>query len=559
MLAVSNTLPCPVDTPLSAVSRFPSPVGRPPSTVSRQPSAVSRLPVLVLFLILVVWFSGCMREQTQAFRTYHEKEGALADLWIQGGTVWNGLDTISRKADVLVRGDEIRYIGWVAPGKVRAKTVIDARGKVVCPGFIDTHAHGDPLETPEFANFLAQGVTTIFLGQDGASPEEDLGVWIEKASAAEPGVNIGMFAGHGTLRALSGIGYKPDPTETEILQMAGLLQKAMDQGAFGLSTGLEYTPGLYAPERELVELAKVVGKNKGLITSHMRNEDDEALDNSLRELLRQGRFCNVQASHLKAVYGKGAPRALEVLTLLDSARQANKPFSVTADVYPYTASYTGIGIVFPTWAKPPNEYASVVTQRREELLAYLKTKVQARNGPEATLFGTKPYAGQTLAQLAATQGKPFEEVLLDIGPGGASAAYFVMDEALQKRLLQDPFVMVCSDGSPTMRHPRGYGSFVKVIETYSLKQEAFSLGEAIRKMTGLPAQTMGLSNRGMLAPGKKADILVFDPSALRENTRYDDPFQLATGMDWVILNGNPAIAQGKIQNGRWGKMLRKAN
>ncbi len=538
---------------------LPSAVPRQPSAVRRPPSAVSRFLAIALLFVLTGWFSGCMREQARGFRAYYEENGALTDLWIRGGTVWNGQDTLSRKADVLVRGEEISYIGWVDPSKIRAKKVIDAQGKAVCPGFIDTHAHGDPLETPEFANFLAQGVTTIFLGQDGASPEEDLGVWMEKASVSKPGVNVGMFAGHGTLRALSGIGYKPDPTEAEIVQMAGLLQKAMDQGAFGLSTGLEYIPGLYAPEYELVELAKVVGKGKGLITSHMRNEDNDAVENSLRELLRQGRFCNVQASHLKAVYGKGERRALEILTLLDSARQANKPFSVTADVYPYTASYTGIGIVFPTWAKPPNEYALVVAQRREELLGFLKAKVLSRNGPEATLFGTRPYAGQTLAQVAEAQGKPFEEVLLDIGPGGASAAYFVMDEALQKRLLQDPFVMVCSDGSPSMRHPRGYGSFVKIIETYALQQKSFSLGEAIRKMTGLPAQTMGLPNRGILAPGKKADILVFDPAALRENTRYDDPFQLATGMDWVILNGNPAIVQGKIQNGRWGKVLRKAN
>jgi len=506
------------------------------------------------FCWFIFFLAGCT--SPPPFQELLQTQGRHYDLLIRNGRVLDGQDSIARRADVLIRNDSILFIGEVDTSAIAVEQVIDAAGKYVTPGFIDTHAHGDPLETPGFENFLAMGVTTICLGQDGDSPEyEDIRPWMEKVDSIGPGVNIAMFAGHGTLRQLSGVGYKPEPEPAELAKMEALLVDALDAGCFGLTTGLEYTPGIYAGDGELAALAKVVGAEDGLAMSHVRNEDNDAIEASIRELLRQGQYCNVQVSHLKVVYGKGEERAEEILALLDSARSKNG-FAVTADIYPYTASYTGIGIVFPQWAKPPNNYEQVKRERREELLEFLRRKIMARNGPQATLFGTAPYAGKTLAEVAAEQGRPFEEVLLDIGPGGASGAYFVMDEALQGRLMEDSHVMVCSDGSPSMRHPRGYGSFAKIIEQYVQQEQRFPLGEAVRKMTSLPAQALGLKDRGMLKAGYRADLLVFDPKKVRARATFSDPHQLAEGMDWVVVNGKVAFQDGQLR-GRRGRVLRR--
>ncbi|HMQ63839.1 MAG TPA: amidohydrolase family protein [Flavilitoribacter sp.] len=508
-----------------------------------------------LFLLALLILAGC-GPQNPEFSRLLKENGNQFDLLIRNGLVLNGIDSLPDNADILIRGDEILYIGPVDTSKIEVERIIDAAGKYVTPGFIDTHAHGDPLETPEFANFLAMGVTTICLGQDGDSPEtEDLSGWMQRVNDTVPGVNIALFAGHGTLRQLSGVGYAPDPSPEGLAKMKQLLQQAMDAGCFGMTTGLEYTPGIYAKPPEMAELAKVVGQNDGLIMSHVRNEDDDQIAASIQELLDQGRYCNVQVSHLKVVYGKGKERAREILDLLFG--DTERPYRVSADIYPYTASYTGIGIVFPQWAKPPNDYATVARSRRAELLTFLHDKVMSRNGPEATLLGTPPYRGKTLKQVSEEMNKPFEQVLLeDIGPGGASAAYFVMDDTLQTTLLADPRIMVCSDGSPTMHHPRGYGSFARIIEQYVLQQHLFSLPEAVRKMTALPAGTLGLKDRGTLQPGRKADLLVFDPAAVKAVADFVEPHALSRGFDWVIVNGQVALDNGQFAGRRSGRVLR---
>ena len=400
------------------------------------------------------------------------------------------------------------------------------------------------------------GVTTIALGKDGASPDyHNLGDWMQQVADTVPGVNIAMFVGHGTLRMLSGIEYDPRPSEEQLRAMGELLTDNLSAGCFGMTTGLEYVPGTYASDDELEYLARIVGEHGKLITSHVRNEDDAAIEESLRELLRQGEHCAVHVSHLKVVYGRGAARAEEVLHLLDSARRAG--VTVSADVYPYTASYTGIGILFPEWAKPPNNYAQVVATRRDELATFLRNKVNQRNGPEATLLGTPPYAGKTLAQLSKEFGKPFEDILIDdVRPGGASGAYFVMDDSLQARFLRDSTVMIGSDGSPTARHPRGHGTFAKIIETFVVRDHQLTLPEAIRKMTTLPARIMNILDRGRLAAGMRADVLVFDPPRVHATATYEDPLQLAEGFDMVIVNGKIVKDKDGFARGRYGRVLK---
>lgn len=478
------------------------------------------------------------------------------DLWIRGGQVVDGSGRGAFAADVLLRADTIAYVGEVPAGLVVARDTIDAGGKYVTPGFLDPHAHGDPFATPDFQNFLAMGVTTISLGQDGFSPQkENMGVWLDSLDQQGTGTNVLFFAGHSTLRQLSGVGFHADPSVAQIESLQALLARQIEAGCWGLSTGLEYTPGMYASAAELDALAAITGRYGRVLMSHVRNEDDDALRSSLEELLVLGRHCRVHVSHLKSVYGKGAARAEEILAWLDSARQEG--ISVTADLYPYSASYTGIGIVFPAWAKAPNDYAAVLKSRRAELAAYLRDRVNRRNGPEATLIGTGPFTGKTLADIARETGKPFEAVLMDdMGPTGASGAYFVMNDELQERLAQDTLIMFCSDGSPTGFHPRGHGTFARVIETYVREKHLFSLEEAVRKMTSLPAQTIGMKDRGLITAGYRADVLVFDPANVRERASFPDPLQLASGMDYVIVNGKIALQSGVFAAERPGRVLR---
>jgi N-acyl-D-aspartate/D-glutamate deacylase len=486
-------------------------------------------------------------------------EHPVIDILIENGKVLDGLGNEPAEADVVIARDTVVFVGDArfTPEDLeqRVRTRIDAAGKTVAPGFIDLHSHGDPLETPAFENFLAMGVTTISLGQDGSSPETvALDEWLDKVSLQGVGPNLAMFIGHGTLRTLSGTGLSPVPAPEELDRMLAMLDGALDY-TFGMSTGLEYNPGLNARSAELRALADVVGRHGRVIMSHMRNEDDDQLEKSIAELLEQGERARVHISHLKSVFGQGAERADEILSILDDARSSG--IEISADVYPYTASYTGIGILFPVWAKTAEQFEIARRERREELSAYLRQRVERRNGPEATLLGTGPYKGKTLAELSFEHEMPFEEVLIDvIGPQGASGAYFVMNEELQSRLLQKPYVGVCSDGSPTGFHPRGHGTFAKIIEAYVVRQGALSLPEAVRKMTSFPASILGISDRGRLQPGSKADVIVFEPGEVRALATYPEPLQLAEGFEVVIVNGEVARMSGRLGEHLAGRVLR---
>lgn len=485
------------------------------------------------------------------------QESQIHDLIVKNGQILDGTGAPAYYATLVINNGIISEIQKDTLIKFSATRFLDARDHLVTPGFIDTHAHGDPLETPQFNNFLGMGVTTISLGQDGFSPEiEDLPGWIREVNAAAPGVNIISFAGHNTLRQLSGIGFDSIPSKKNLVAMENLLTKAMNAGAFGMTTGLEYSPGEFSRKEELQSLAKIVGKNNGLIMSHMRNEDDGEVETSIKELLAQGEFCPVHISHIKVVYGKGEERAREILEIINNAQE--KGLRITADIYPYTASYTGIAILFPDWAKQPNNYNEVLSSRRQELADFLRKKVKQRNDPEATLIGTGPFRGQTLAGVSAQLNKSFEEVLMDdIGPYGAGAAHFIMNEELQRVLLTHPNINICSDGSPTMRHPRGYGSFPRIIETYVLKEKLLSMEEAVYKMTGLPAKTLQLKDRGTIELGKIADILVFRSKDIKENATYEDPHILAGGMKYVIINGKIAKENEIFSRPGFGTVLIK--
>ena len=502
--------------------------------------------LICLFLILLLFSCNSEKYPSGEF-----------DILISNATIIDGTGEPAFLTDLLIKGDSIVFIGKLDYNKISAQHRVDAKGKVLSPGFIDVHAHGDPLTTPGFENFLNMGVTTICIGQDGFSqPVENLSSWIAQIDSAGVGVNVLTFIGHSTLRELSGTKYSPVPKKIQTDSMVQLLRKGMAAGAFGMSTGLEYTPGYFAEADEMAQLAEVVGEKNGLIMSHMRNEDDDQIEKSINELLIQGWHAPVHISHFKVVYGQGPARASRLLSILDSARKTG--IQVTADVYPYTASYTGIGIVFPDWAKPPNDFKKVVANRRNELKKFLHDKVMKRNGPQATLLGNGTWRGMTLAQVSDSLNLAFEDVLIDvIGPDGASGAYFVMNEELQSVLIRDSLVCISSDGSPTMHHPRGYGSFPKIIRYYVNEARSLPLEEAIRKMTSLPASILGLEKRGLIKVGYKADLLVFDTNEVKDVATYEDPHKLAVGFEYIIVNGNFSKAPGVNRTNLNGKFLKK--
>lgn len=480
------------------------------------------------------------------------------DILIENGAVLDGLGNPATPADVVIADGRIVFVGDAPPAdanlEARVAHRIDAAGRVVAPGFIDLHSHGDPHRAPAFENFLAMGVTTITLGQDGSSPQTPrLANWLGNLDRTGTGPNVVMFVGHGTLRRLAGIGRDPEPTAEQVGRMLALLDEQLAV-SFGMSLGLEYNPGLNAGVRELVSLATVVGRHDRVIMSHMRNEDDAVLEDSIAELLTLGEHARVHISHLKSVYGRGAARAEEILGILHDAREAG--IEITADVYPYTASYTGIAIVFPVWAKTEEQFEIAKRERRGELEAWLKRRVEQRNGPDATLLGTAPWTGKTLAEVAFERELAFEDVLIDvIGPQGASAAYFVMNDALQQRLLLDPHVAVSSDGSPSTFHPRGYGSFAKIIEEQVVSNGALTLTEAVRKMTSFPAGILGIEDRGRLQEGMAADVVVFDPERVHAIADYTSPHRFAEGFDVVIVNGEVARRGGELTGARPGRVL----
>ena len=474
----------------------------------------------------------------------------------------DGTGAAGRRTDVLVRGDRIGHIGRVPADLARGLRVVEGGGRVLAPGFIDLHTHGNPLESA-FTPFLAMGVTTVVLGQDGGSPAlegagrepDSLPAWMDAVEAAGPDLNVATLSGHGALRRRAGIddGTRR-PSDAQLGRLQSILEADLRAGAYGLSTGLEYVPGRYAEPRELTSLGPVIARFGGVSMSHMRSEDAGDVRASIRELVEASGPARAHISHLKMVYGQDESEAVALLDFIDSLRGPGQP--LTADAYPYEASYTGVGILFPEWALPPADYAAVREGRSAELRDWLQRRMEQRGGPSALLFGTGPHAGRTLAQVAEARDAHFADALVEIGPGGGQAAHFVMDKGLQDRLLLDPRVAVASDGSPGGSHPRGAGTFAKWIEDFAVREPRVTLEEAVRKATSLPASILGLGDRGVVREGAKADLVLFDPAQVRARADYVQPTAMAEGFDLVLVNGQAALEGGE-SGVRAGRLLRK--
>jgi len=502
-------------------------------------------------------------------------QGIRYDLVIAHGRVYDGTGNPWFVGDVAVVGDSIAAIGKLPPHT--AGQTIDARGLAVSPGFVDTHSHGRRgiFAVPTAENVTRQGVTTLIEGPDGGSPLP-LKPFLDKLRATPIAVNFGAMVGHGTVRGAVMGSQNRKATGAELQKMRELVRQAMLEGAFGMSTGLFYVPGNYAPTEEVIELEKVVSGFGGVHTSHVRNEAEGVLD-SARETIRIGEEGGVptQHTHVKVVGKRQWGGSEKVLALFDDARR--RGVDATLDQYPYTASSTGTAAMFPQWSMAGGAKALGERLAAPETRAKIKAQIvdvlrdgrgagDAKNVVMAVCGFDAKLAGKSLAELTLAAGRQptlenAAETAIEIQlKGGCSAIYHAMDEADVERFLRAPYTMIASDGEvmapgPSVPHPRSYGAFARVLGRYVRERKAITLEEAVRKMSAFPASRFGLHDRGLLRPGMKADIAVFDPATAGDTATFTKPHAYAVGFRHVVVNGKAVILDGKVTAARPGRVL----
>jgi N-acyl-D-amino-acid deacylase len=498
------------------------------------------------------------------------------DILIRGARLIDGTGAPWFRAGVAVRGDTIAAIGKL--DGAAAKEVIDAKGLVLAPGFIDAHSHAlaGLRRHPGAGNLILQGVTTVIEGQDGSSPLP-LGPVLEEMDRLRPAVNIAFFAGHGAIRQRVMQTEMRAPSPEELARMKELLRQAMLDGALGLSTGLFYVPGNYASTEEVVELARVAGALGGIHISHMRDETSGVLD-SVAETIRIGEQGGLptQITHHKIIGKASWGKSRETLRMVEEARA--RGVDVTLDAYPYTASSTGTGALFPQWALSGGAQALQERLAAPETRARIRAEIVRRiledrggGDPANVVLASCRFdpalAGKSLADLARARGMaPTAENAADIAielqrKGGCSAVYHAISEDDVERVLACRWTMVASDGGVVAPgegapHPRSYGAFARVLGRYVRERRLLGLEEAVWKMTGLPAQRMGLWDRGLLRPGMRADLVLFDPDTIRDRATFEAPHQYAEGVEAVWVNGVATLAGGKPTGRRGGRALR---
>lgn len=498
------------------------------------------------------------------------------DVLIRGGTVVDGTGAPAYRADVALRGDRIARIDRGGIAADSARQVLDAQGLVVAPGFIDSHAHIQTTihEHPLAENFLRQGITTILASLHSGEQPYPLRDYMAALRVAP---NVGFFAGHSWARTEVLGRENRAPTATELERMKALVDEAMRDGALGLSTGLVYVPANFAETEEVIELARVAARHGGIYVSHMRDEATGLLE-SVAEVIRVAGEAGLpaQINHHKAVGATQWGWSERTLAMIDSARAAG--LDVKHDLYPYTASSTSSGVLFPQWALAggQEEFRERVedpaTRRRMEAEMRDIFEKERGGGDLArvqfrTVRSLPEYDGRTLADLARDRGLPNTvesgiDLVIELQlAGGFGAIYHAMDERDVVRILQHPFAMIETDGDPVgfgvgFPHPRSYGAFPRVLARYVREQKVLSLEEAVRRMTSLPADQIGQTRRGRVAEGMFADLTVFDPEVIRDLATFEQPHQFSVGVRHVLVNGEPVIREGTLTGATPGRVLR---
>jgi N-acyl-D-amino-acid deacylase len=518
---------------------------------------------------------------------------ADADIIIRNGTVFDGLGTPGKEQDVVIAGGRITSVAQHAPE--RGATEIDARGLAVAPGFLDIHSHGDGSmwEDPRAESLIRQGITTIVVGQDGSSraPRGDrdtesddsrrqfatFGELWTALDRLHPSVNVASMVGLGTLRGIIVGGDDRPATADELARMERLVGAALADGACGVSTGLEYTPGAFAPRDELIALCRPLARLRLPYATHMRNEDDrliEAIDEAIA--VARGAGCPLQISHLKTQGPRNWSKLETAFARVAAARAAG--CDAAFDRYPYVAYQTGLTNLFPVWSRDGSTDAflarladtSVAPRIKREALA----KVELIGGWDNVMIANvvdasdRPAEGARLGAYAKSRSvDPYDMAvaLLRRSRGNVGMVGFAMSEDNLDRILAHPHGMVCSDGGafavdgPSRRghpHPRGLGTFPRVLGRYARERKALTLAQAINKMTALPASRIHVNDRGRLAPRMAGDVVVFDPATVHDTATYEEPFQYPVGIKAVIVNGVVALRDGHRADQHTGVPLR---
>jgi N-acyl-D-amino-acid deacylase len=476
----------------------------------------------------------------------------LAIIVLLGATLIDGSGRAPlRNSVVVLQGDSIVAVGSRKQVRVPAGArVIDARGLVVAPGFIDAHNHSDRgfTEDPSATSQVSQGITTVVIGQDGASAYP-IGSYLWRLDDNPIAVNVLTFVGHATIRSdVMGVNTNRQATPAEIERMRQMVEQAMRDGAIGLSSGLEYETGKPASTEEIITLAREAGKFGGIYISHIRDEADKTFE-ALDEAIRIGREAHlpVQISHIKlgsvAVWGKSR----EAVALINRARARGQ--DVTADCYPYDAWSSTIRVLIPSG--------------RHDDPVDVARGLGDVGGPANIMLVRYPahpeYEFKNMEEISKAEGiTPVELYMKIVREGGAGVVCHSMKDPDIETFYRQPWVMVSSDGGIGSRHPRGAGSYPRVLGRYVRELHWLTLPEAIRKMTSLPAQRFKLRDRGLVRAGYKADLVLFDPATIVDRSTFQEPELIAEGVKRVFVNGEEVWADGKVTGRRPGKALRRS-
>src|SRR5262245_21002664 len=503
-------------------------------------------------------------------------QAPVYDLVLRNGRVIDGTGSPWYYADVAIKGDAIvRIARFITEPATR---VIDVGGQVIVPGFIDIHSHARRgiFEVPSADNYLHQGVTTVIEGPDGSSPLP-LAPFLARLDSLRKSINIGSFVGQGSVREQVIGNADRKATPAEIARMRTIVEQGMRDGAFGLSSGLFYTPGTFTPTEEVIELAKVAGRLGGIYISHMREEASQVVQ-SVEETIRIGEEGGLptQVTHHKVV-GKGNwGKSAETLKLIEAARV--RGVDATIDQYPYTASATSVqAALLPAWALEGGRAEIMKRLNDPATRARIKTesahiiKVERGGGdPKNVVICSCTFdsslAGKSLADIARMRGleptieNGAEAALWITQKGGCQGIFHAISEGDVQNIMRYPGTMIATDGEIPIfgrgnPHPRSYGTFARVLGVYVRDKKVLTLEEAVRKMTSFPARRLALPDRGLLQPGMKADLAVFDPARVRDAATFEKTHQYAEGFSHVIVNGQLVLQNGTVTSARPGAVL----
>lgn len=504
------------------------------------------------------------------------------DLVIKNGEVFDGSGSNSKIIDIGVIGDQIVKIGNIKTNN--SKKIIDANGLVVSPGFIDTHAHLDPMSNfiklSDGESSIRQGITTSFGGPDGRGAPLNFGFkeFLDSIESVGVGMNVGFLTGHNKIRRLVMDLDNRDPSKEELEKMKSIARKAMDEGAFGISTGLKYLPGNFSKVEEIIEISKEISSKGGIYTSHLRDEGLNIID-AVNEAIQISKEADIKVvlTHHKVIGKPMWGKSSITLSLVDSARQ--KGIKIMTDQYPYSASHTGINVLIPTWARAggseefKKRVSNIETKKKiQDEIIFNILNDRGGNDLDRIQFSSVSWdpslEGKTLKDWAIIKGlepniQNGAQLVIEAElNGGAGCIFHAMDESDVENIMKYSYNMIASDGrlsEPGVGHPhpRAYGTFPRVLGRYVRERNILSLKEAIYKMTYLPAKAFGISDRGLLKKGMKADITIFDKNTIIDKATFTSPHQYPEGIKYVIVNGKLAVDDYNFMGLRAGEVLRK--